>query len=74
MPSSWRVQKTSRKAINEKFLKRKKSLLKKGNELKQLCEADVYILLHHHGRYYIYTSTEQLSWPPNPDNIVSSFF
>lgn len=47
--------------------------MKKGNELNQRCQADVYILLRYRGRYYACTSTEQLSWPPNPNDIVSSF-
>ena len=58
MASNCKIQ---RKSTTEKFYKQKKSLLKKRNELKQLCGAEVYILLCYHARYYVYTSTEQLA-------------
>ena len=55
---------------NEKFRKRKDSLLRKGDELSKLCEAGVYILLYHNNRFYVYTSEESPAWPPTPEKIV----
>ena len=60
------------RATDEKFRKRKNNILKKGDELRLLCEADVYILLHRKGRYYTYNSTNQPSWPPSSDEIVNT--
>jgi len=60
------------RATDEKFRKRKNNILKKGNELRLLCEADVYILLRRKGRYYTYNSTNQPSWPPSSDEIVNT--
>ena len=62
----------SKKATDEKFRKRKNNILKKGDELRLLCGADVYILLCRKGRYYIYNSTNQPSWPPPPEKIVNT--
>ena len=58
------------RATDEKFRKRKNNILKKGDELRLLCEADVYILLRRKGRYYTYKSTDQPSWPPTLEKIV----
>lgn len=33
-------------------------LLKKVNELSSMCDVDVYVVIHHHTRYYTYKSTE----------------
>jgi hypothetical protein len=59
-----------KKATYEKFRKRKNNILKKGDELRLLCGADVYILLHRKGRYFTYKSTDQPSWPPPLEKIV----
>jgi hypothetical protein len=58
------------KAADEKFRKRKNNIVKKGDELRLLCEADVFILLHRKGRYYTYKSTDQPSWPPTLEKII----
>src|SRR5437762_9682502 len=58
------------KATDEKFRKRKNNILKKGDELRLLCGADVFILLRRKGRYYTYKSTDQPSWPPTLEQIV----
>ena len=64
---------TKKKATDEKFRKRKNNILKKGDELQLLCEADVYILLYRKGRYYTYKSTDQPSWPPPLEKMVRVF-
>ena len=42
------------KGTDEKFRKRKNNILKNGDELRLLCGANVYILLHRKGKYYTY--------------------
>ena len=64
------LQKTN-KATQEKFQRRKKSLVSKANELKLLCDADVYLLIRRRGKFYTYSSLAN-SWPPSPETIVSS--
>jgi len=59
------------KAIGQKFHKQRHSFLKKGNDLKKLCGAEIYVLLKYRGKYYAYTSTSDNSWPPTPEQIVS---
>ncbi|KAI9774178.1 MAG: hypothetical protein M1839_001880 [Geoglossum umbratile] len=61
------------KATDEKFRKRKNNILKKGDELRLLCGADVFILLRRKGRYYTYKSTDQPSWPPTLEKIDQSY-
>jgi hypothetical protein len=63
---------THRKAITEKFRKRKISLVNKAGELADFCKADVYLLIRRNERFYIYSSTNQSSWPPSPEQIVCS--
>jgi len=46
------------KRLAEKFRNRKVSLVRKCDELRFHCQADVYILVSRNGRYYVYTSTD----------------
>jgi hypothetical protein len=58
------------KNINEKFRKRKKTILEKADQLRYFCQADVYVLLRYHGKYYVYKSTDEASWPPSSESVV----
>ena len=60
----------SKRATNENFRKQKETFLEKANRLKRNFDADCYILIRRNGRFYIYTSTNQPSWPPNPQDLV----
>ncbi len=62
------------KRLAEKFRNRKESLVRKCDELRFHCQADVYILVSRNGRYYVYTSTDHPSWPPSPEHVVSALF
>ena len=55
----------------EKFRRRKHSFLKKAYELGKYCDADVAVIIHKNGRYFTYRSTDQGSWPPSMEKIVS---
>lgn len=58
------------KRIKKKFCKRKGSLMKKANELAELCETDIYVLLARKNKYYVYKSKEKQNWPPAAEIIV----
>ena len=64
------IKKTEAQMSNEKFRKRKESILRKGNELGRLFQADIYIILRYKGKFHIYTSSDDSSWPPKQDDIV----
>jgi hypothetical protein len=55
----------------ERERRRKKSLFKKAYELGVLCNVDVAVIIRKNGRYFIYRSTNQESWPPAMSEIVS---
>ncbi len=58
---------------NEGFHKRKESLMRKSNDLRIYCQADVYILLYRKGRFYVDTFTDNPAWPSTPEAIVGYF-
>jgi len=58
------------KNTKEKFRKRKNTILEKADQLRSLCQADVYVLLRYQGKYYAYKSTDEASWPPSSEGIV----
>ena len=58
------------RAERERFRKRRKSLIKKANELSILCNTDLYLVMYQSGRYYIYSSTDRQGWPPNRNDLV----
>ena len=60
----------SKRATNENFRKQKETFLEKANRLKRSFDADCYILIRRSGRFYIYTSIDQPSWPPKPQDLV----
>ena len=58
------------KNAKEKFRKRKNTIIEKADQLRSLCQADVYILIRYQGKYYAYKSTNEASWPPSSETIV----
>jgi hypothetical protein len=61
------------KNTREKFRTRKNTILKKADQLRLHCQADVYVLLRYQGKYYGYTSVDEASWPPSSESIVRLF-
>lgn len=57
--------------VNENFGKRKRSLVRKGNETGRLYESDVYIAFRCKGKCTIYTNCFSTSWPPRREDMVS---
>lgn len=60
-----------RKNRTERVRKRKKSLIKKADELARISGADVALIIRKNGRYWTYRSINQDSWPPAMEQIVS---
>ena len=52
------------------FNKRRRSLIKKANELAVKTSTELYIVMHRRGRYFTYNSTDRQGWPPNEDDVV----
>lgn len=51
--------------------KRRRTLIKKADEFRYLCEAEVYLVLYKNSKFYVYSSQEEnTSWPPSMDKIV----
>ncbi|OCK90182.1 uncharacterized protein K441DRAFT_666611 [Cenococcum geophilum 1.58] len=69
MCSKQRSLPRSKRATNENFRKQKETFLQKANRLKRDYDADCYILIRRNGRFYTYTSIDQPSWPPNPQDL-----
>ncbi|KAF2006547.1 hypothetical protein P154DRAFT_600463 [Amniculicola lignicola CBS 123094] len=59
----------ARRNANENFRKRVKTLSSKCSELWRDYEADTYFIVHRNGRFYIYTSTDEPSWPLGPEKL-----
>ena len=60
------------KKINEKFRKRKRSLMNKADQLAKLCQADVYLVVSRENQHVTYSSTEKAGWPPSKDELVGN--
>jgi hypothetical protein len=59
------------KKNQEKFRRRKISLLNKADDIYRLCRADVFFAIRKWRRYYAYISTQSLGWLPTKEQIVS---
>ncbi|KAI9732147.1 MAG: hypothetical protein M1834_004243 [Cirrosporium novae-zelandiae] len=59
----------SEKRGRERFRRRKINLLKKAHEMKLMCEAEVYLVIHRNERYYVYNSSDCPQWPPPDDGL-----
>ena len=55
------------------FRRRHRTVVKKANQLAMSCGAHVYVVVHFHGQYQIYTSHKHRAWPPSEDQIVGTF-
>lgn len=63
--------KLCRRALLARARRRRQTLFKKADELRNECGAEIYIVIFKHGRYFTYTSTQNPMWPPSKDEIVS---
>lgn len=51
--------------------RRKHNLFKKIDEFEKLFDANVAIIVCKNGRFYVYRSTDQKSWPSSIEQIAS---
>jgi hypothetical protein len=58
----------------EKFRRRKISLVSKVDDLHRFFRADVFLVIRKRGRYSGYISSDELYWPPTKEQIVSPFY
>ena len=65
----WWVPSNPSRSVREKWRKRRHNLLKKANELSQMCDAQIYIIMFCNSKYYTYKSTNQ-NWPPPEGEII----
>lgn len=61
---------TVHKAYAQQFARRRKSLIRRTNQLAQLCQADIALTIRKNNRYYTYRSLIDQSWPPTRAEIV----
>lgn len=54
----------------ERFRRRKNCILRKANELAQLCSADVFVIVRKNDRYFVYNSEDASKFPPPPEDFV----
>jgi hypothetical protein len=66
-------QQRNKKNTQEKFRRRKISLLSKANDLHRFFGADVFLVIQKKGKYYTYISAKKPHWPPTKEQIVSPF-
>jgi hypothetical protein len=66
-------QEQNKKNTQEKFRRRKISLLSKADDLHRFFGADVFFVIQKNGKYYVYISAEKPHWPPTKEQIVSPF-
>ncbi|KAL6722263.1 hypothetical protein ACLMJK_001370 [Lecanora helva] len=57
----------------ESFRKRKKTIFKNAHAMSKRCKAEVYIIVLRKGRWFTFTSTEKLGWPPTPESMANVY-
>ncbi|KAF8533996.1 hypothetical protein BDD12DRAFT_913742 [Trichophaea hybrida] len=59
----------------KRFRRRSENLFKKANELHQLCDVKLFIVVEdpHSGRYQIFRTTKEKSWPPTLEEMNKMF-
>jgi hypothetical protein len=60
-----------KKNTQEKFRRRKTSLISKADDLHRLFGAQVFLAIQYNGKYHTYVSTANSYWPPTREQIVS---
>ena len=69
------MAKTNHRATNKRHSRRSKSLIKKADELSQLCGAGVYVVIQRYWtkRYTVYSPSQDSSWPPPLSEILTTY-
>lgn len=61
---------SANRAYGQQFARRKKTLIRRTNQLAQLCQADIALIIRKNNRYYTYRSLVDKDWPPTRAEIV----
>lgn len=61
------------RARRDRFMRRKRSFIKKAHELHAISGAQVYVVIRYADKYHTYTSIPDRcrTWPPSQQDIVS---
>ena len=62
-----------KRVVQESFRKRRNNFLRRAHEIGAQYGANIYVLIHRQGKYYVYTSTLRTSWPPPVEEVVIYF-
>ena len=62
-----------KRVVQESFRKRRNNFLRRAHEIGAQYGANIYVLIHRQGKYYVYTSTLCASWPPPVEEVVIYF-
>lgn len=54
----------------EAIRRRRETLFRKADELGKMSDAHIYLLVYDSGRYHLYSSRDESSWPPSKEHIV----
>lgn len=61
----------ARRAANNNFSKQMKTLDNKLTKLWRDYGTEIYFLAYRNGRFYLFSSKDESSWPPEPKSLVS---
>jgi hypothetical protein len=66
-----KASKRNSKAFRQQLYRRGENLFKKALELSILCTGvDIYVLIHHNGRFKSFNSNEEKAWILSQENLV----
>lgn len=65
------IRKSKLRKLNEKFRRRKNSLLKKADELANICSVEVCVVVKRNTKFHVYRSADAVDFPPSVDDIVN---
>ena len=72
MPATFEHLDQKRVKINQtnQFRKRHLGLMRKANQLYEICGAEVVVIIRKNNRYFIYNSSQSKDWPPSFAEMV----
>ncbi|KAI0836096.1 hypothetical protein F5Y06DRAFT_305444 [Hypoxylon sp. FL0890] len=63
----------ARRSEYARIRRRRINLMKKADQFKQQCDAEVYLVIFNSGRFYTYSSTDNELWPPPMPQILRTY-
>lgn len=65
-----KLEALTRRKLREQFRRRRNNLFKSATSISSTCDADIYVLVLRHGKYFTFKTTDRSSWPPCLEEIV----